>query len=204
MKATVKMSYTADNNKKKALCFLVADQIYTAYPRLVKQEKQLSEQYARYNYTKEDARYLLAQGARTDNNTRVQIGRIGDPTGNAAISAESYCQYLNKKIELDKQRMSTKLEALRWAIRKFDVIMDFLPADEADVIRQVYLERRAKSSINNRQGKRLTYYNVNQYIDSAVCYLAQYLEMVDTDEIVANAKLLRFSLEPEADNRLAG
>lgn len=203
MKEIVKTSYIADDYKKKALCFLVADQIYAEYPKLVKQEKKLAEQNARYHYTVDEARYMLTQGARTDNNTRVQTGRIGDPTSNAAISAESYCAYLNKKIEPDKRRMFAKLEALRWAIRKFDVIMDFLPADEADIIRQVYLERRAKSSINNRQGKRLTYYNVNQYIDSAACYLAQYLEMFDTDEIVANAELLRFSLVPETNNRLA-
>lgn len=100
--------------------------------------------------------------------------------------------------------MFAKLESLRWAITKFEVIIDLLPAEEADVIRQVYLERRTKSSITDGQGKRLSVYNVNQYIDSAVCYLAQYLEMVDIDEIVANAELLRFSLEPEADNRLAG
>lgn len=203
MKETVKTSYIADDYKKKALCLLVADQIYAAYPRLVKQEEQLSEQYAGYHYTVDETRYMLAQGARTDNNTRVQTSRIADPTGNAAISAESYCAYLNKKIAPDKQRMFTKLEALRWAITKFEVIMDFLPTEEAEVIRQVYLERRAKSSITDGHGKRLSVYNVNQYIDSAVCYLAQYLEMSDTDEIVANAELLRFSLVPETNNRLA-
>lgn len=204
MKEIVKTSYIADDYKKKALCFLVADQIYAEYPKLVKQEKKLAEQNARYHYTVDEARYMLTQGARTDNNTRVQTGRIGDPTANAAIGADSYCAYLNKKIAPDKQRMFAKLEALRWAIRKFDVIMDFLPTDEADIIRQVYLKRRAKSSINNRQGKRLTYYNVNQYIDFAVCYLAQYLDASSTEEIIANAKLLRFSLEPENENRLAG
>lgn len=97
MKETVKTSYIVDDYKKKALCLLVADQIYAAYPKLVKQEKQLSEQYARYHYTTEETRYLLTQGARTNDNTRVQTSKIADPTGNAAISAESYCAYLNKK-----------------------------------------------------------------------------------------------------------
>lgn len=125
---------------KKELSILLADLIFSSYPALVYMEKLLVDATTVVYYTKADAQYLISQGARNSNYIRVQTNHLPELTCSAAIGAEELCRVLNRRLdESVNKRDLQQLQVVRWALNEANIALDYMPALDAHVARQVYV-----------------------------------------------------------------
>lgn len=161
---------------KKELSILLADFIFSSYPALVYMEKLLVDATTVVYYTEADTQYLISQGARNSDYIRVQTNRLPDLTCSAAIGAEELCRVLNRRLdESVNKRDIQQLQIVRWALTEMNIALDYMPALDAHVARQVYVDGLLKKDVTDLQGDCMSLHLVNEHLTPAVCCFAQCL-----------------------------